>query len=339
MRLCAIAVAGLALAGATAASPAAAATSRSVEAANAAGEMFGIGKWSGSGAYSHSESSPMSATFTSTLRFTLFVDENGSVQGKYREYVTGTGRRGRFRARLTGVSVGRIRGSAAAPVMVGDLQLVGTFTLGRMSRRMRFVREFRRLLRIRAAGCTQVAGPNWRATRVGTPPQPRSAAWFEEREAGLIRQLDTALNMTHPASAASQLRSFLPQLKEFNASINQARLCRKAPAGYGRGLAGRAEIVTRLAALIKRIATGTSRIEPATFSASEIVDLVHIGVDAGLVGQGATNADPGVKSGLEALLNDALSAVLGRPAYAGVVEQIRGAAQRAGMSSVLGRLD
>ncbi len=340
MKLYAIAAAALALAGATAASPAAASASRSVAAANAAPQMFGVGKWTGSGSYSHSESSPMSATFSSAMRFTIVVAEDGSVRGSYREAVTGSGRRGRFRARLRGSAAAHVGGAAAAPVAVGDLKLVGTFTLGRLSMTKRFVRDFQKVLRIRTAGCSQVTGPGWHATRVGAPPQPRSAAWFEEVEADLIRSMDTAIGiMSHPSSAADLLRSILPKLQKFNAALNQARLCGRAPAGYGRGLAGRREIVERLATLIKRITTGMYDSYSATYTASDVVDLVNIAVDAGLVGPGATNADSGVKSGLEGFLNDALSTVLGRPGHEDVVQEIRAAAQRAGMSSVVSRLN
>jgi hypothetical protein len=72
---------------------------------------------------------------------------------------------------------------------------------------------------------------------------------------------------------------------------------RQAPSGHRRGLAGRREIVERLAALIKRITTETNGFDPATYTASDIVDLVNLAVHAGLVGSGATNADAGVKSG------------------------------------------
>jgi hypothetical protein len=141
------------------------------------------------------------------------------------EAVTGTGHRGRFRARLKGVAGAKVVGGAAAPVAVGDLELVGTFTLGRLSMQRRFVRDFQKLLRIRSAGCTHVTGPNWHATRVGTPPQPRSAAWFEDQEAGLIEDMDTVLGLSLPSSAANYLRVILPKLQKFNAALNQARLC------------------------------------------------------------------------------------------------------------------
>jgi hypothetical protein len=337
-KLYATAAAVLALAGATAGSPAAASASPSVAAANAAPQMFGVGKWTGSGYYSHSESSPMTATFTSAMRFTIVVAQDGSVRGGYREAVTGSGHRGRFRARLKGSAAAQVGGGAAAPVVVGDLTLVGKFTLGKLSMTKRFVRDFQKVLRIREAGCNRVSGPNWHATRVGTPPQPRSASWFEDEEASLISNMDVALGMTHASLAASQLRSILPKLQTFNAALNQARLCGRAPASYGRGLAGRREVVERLAALIKRITTEMSRIDSATYTASDVVDLVNLAVDAGLIGPGAANADAGVRSGLEGFLNDALSTVLGRVGQEGVVQEIRAAAQRAGMSSVVSRI-
>jgi hypothetical protein len=339
MKLCATAAAVLALGAATAASPASASAAPSVAAANAAPQMFGVGKWTGSGYYSHSESSPMNATFTSSLRFTLVVGQDGSVRGSWREAVTGTGHRGRFSARLKGVAHAKIGGGAAAPVAVGELDLVGKFTLGRLSMTKRFVRDFQKVLRIREAGCNRVSGPNWHAARVGAPPQPRSAAWFEEREANLINHMDVALGMAHPSSVADQVLAMLPKLQEFNAALNQARLCGRAPAGYGRGLAGRREIVERLAALIKRMTTEMNDLYSATYTASDVVDLVNLAVDAGLVGPGAANADAGVKSGLEGFLNDALSTVLGRVGQEDVVQEIRGAAQRAGMSSVVNRIN
>jgi hypothetical protein len=317
-----------------AATGAATSGTEAVRAAASKPKAFAPGKWVGSGSYASVDSSgPIRIAYRYELDFTMTVSPMGGVSGRYRLVGSGGPTSGGFTGRLKSVIDARPIGSGADVILVGEHSMAGVLRRGKLSTPISITKKYRSRLAVTSMACHTATGPKWRARRSGggNPPTPAS---IKAAENTVLDELETALENRPAKPSPTRLRRILNKLGTLNYKMSVSGACGRAPAGYGKGLAGRADLVELFAELMKHM---TSGVVAEKYEPYDIVGLVNAAVDAGLVGPGARNADSAVRSGLESWLNDALSAVHGRSGKEAVVTDIKRAAERAGMPAVAAR--
>jgi hypothetical protein len=296
--------------------------------------VFGQGTWIGTGRrYELSKDGPYPLEIDTRFSFTLKVNAAGAVSGTYRQQGTSTPKGNGWAGQIKHIVDAKLQGNASDNIaIVGELSTGGTLTYRGKGVPLASTKPFRSWLGATASGCNVVRSKYWTARRTAGTGKTPTAAMVATTEQNALRALERA-NAAWPNKSVPLVQAAAQWLSHLNRQIEAARSCGVAPAGYARGLAGRADVATLLRDLIKRLVSPSPPDSEHGFVLGDVVRLVDAALSAGLL------ADPTVKQGLENWLNQGLGEFLGKPGVEnqGTVDWIERVARRAGMTSLAER--